>query len=223
MTDRSCSNAAVRSAASTASVASDCVLVTLVDRTRRERKWDVDHNSLLRALQVYVDECLRPTWGVSARLRWSTDFVPDAWALVLVDGEDERTLGYHHLTVAGFPMAVVSVGAVRRAGKSVAALAAHELAEMLVNPSGNVLVQRPHGRLYALEICDPVKDLTFALAGVPVADFVLPGWFMIAGTWRYRAPDGRLDWMGAVRQPFQVHATGYVATVIGGRWTRQER
>lgn len=205
------------------SVGDHCVTVALVDRTRRERNWGIDRARLLAALQAYIDRCVGPAWGVAAALRWAPDFVRGAWALVFVDEAEEHgaSLGYHQLTVAGFPMGVVPVGAIRRAGKAISALAAHELAEMLVNPAGNVLVQRPNGGLFALEICDPVRDLTFPIDGVDLTDFVLPGWFLMAGTWRYRAPDGRLDWMGRVRRPFELHPTGYVATVVGGRWRRQ--
>jgi hypothetical protein len=193
----------------------------LIDRTRKEREWGVDRTTLLAGLQAYVDRCVGPVWGVSAELRWAADFAPGAWALVFVDEVARATLGYHQLTAAGFPMGVVPVGAVRRARKSISSLAAHELAEMLVDPAGNVLVQRPGGRLYALEICDPVKDLTYTVDRIEVANFVFPGWFLMAGTWRYRAPDGRLDWMGSLRRPFELHPAGYATTVIGGQWRRQ--
>lgn len=202
------------------------VSVVLIDRTRKEREWGVGRAPLLRALHAYVNRCVGPVWGVSATLRWAADFTPGAWALVFVDeapraGAPAGTLGYHQLTQAGFPMGVIPVGAVRRAGKSVSALASHELAEMLVDPAGNVLIQKPGGRLYALEICDPVKELTFPIDDVPVANFVFPAWFLMAGTWRYRAPDGRLDWMRSLGAPFQVHRAGYAATLVGGQWRRQ--
>jgi hypothetical protein len=152
------------------------------------------------ALQCQVDEDFGHVWNVDARLELLPKTKPkddryrDYWALILLDSETQilapnspprkakpRQLGYHDLTSAGLPLAKVFVGTTEKERTDWVHTASHELLEMLADPdlSQVVLVHpdAPRLRIYAREVCDPVKPLGYVKCGARVSDFVYPAWF----------------------------------------------
>jgi hypothetical protein len=175
----------------------------------------VDLDRLLRALQTFVDRCVAPVWGTPANLVRSTGFVRGMWALVFRDKADRRgQVAYHDLTPDGFPVAKVFVTSARESGRSLSAVASHELVEMLVDPAIN-LWSRGKGRrtLYAYEAADPVDGLEFKINGLPMADFVYPSYFEGFRT----VGSAQFDYLDRVRRPFRPVRDGYQIVLRSGQ------
>jgi len=70
----------------------------------------IDLNTLINAMQEYVDKHVAPIWGTPAKLVKSKDFVKDAWAMVFLDDADQPgALAYHDLTPDRLPLSKVFV------------------------------------------------------------------------------------------------------------------
>ena len=189
--------------------------VCVVDKSTKQ--FGVAPEALVAALQRYADEHLFPVWGVTGVLELAGEVRPGALGLVLLDEADAaQALGYHDLTPDGLPMSKVFVATTLRDGQRPSVTAAHELAEMLVDPALDVTVQGPDGVVYAYEICDPVEGSELEIDGVPLASFVYPSWFQ-AG-W----PPGsvQFDHLGAVSAPFGLLPHGYMPVFEKGKWSR---
>src|SRR5437870_9189376 len=158
----------------------------------------VDLDRLLGGLQKFVDRHLAPVWGTPARLVRASGFVRRAWAMVFLDDADVKdALAYHDLTPDGFPLAKIFVRTTLRNGDKVSVSAAHELAEMLVDPAINLASTGPKNMLYAYETADPVESEEFPLDGVPMTDFVYPSYFEA-----FRKPGStKFDHLGKLRRP----------------------
>src|SRR5438105_9225671 len=73
-------------------------------------EWGVDLDTLIKAMQEYVDKHVAPVWGTPARLIKSEDFVKGAWAMVFLDDTDRADwFGYHDLTPDGLPLSKIFV------------------------------------------------------------------------------------------------------------------
>jgi len=177
----------------------------------------VDLDRLLGALQKFVDRHLAPVWGTPARLVRASGFVRRAWAMVFLDDADVKdALAYHDLTPDGFPLAKIFVRTTLRNGDKVSVSAAHELAEMLVDPAINLASTGPRNMLYAYETADPVESEEFPVDGVPMTDFVYPSYFEA-----FRKPGStKFDHLGRLRRPFQILPGGYQIVYRNGRWTQ---
>lgn len=177
----------------------------------------VDFAKLVAALQRYVDDFVTPVWGTPARLVQTTGFRKQAWALALLDEADvANALGYHDLTPDGLPLSKVFVRTTLDDGGKVSVTASHELVEMLVDPAINLCAIGPGNTIYAYETADAVEELSFAVDGVPMSDFVYPAWFE-----GFRTPgSARFDHMRRVKRPFQITAGGYMSVFKNGRWTQ---
>src|SRR5262245_32146831 len=80
----------------------------------------VNLDALITAMQTYVDKFVTPVWGTPAKLKKTTGFVPNTWALVFLDDADtEGALAYHDLTPDGFPLSKVFVRTTINAGEVV--------------------------------------------------------------------------------------------------------
>ena len=103
------------------------------------------------------------------------------------------------------------------AGEAWQAAVSHALLEMLADPLVNLsAVGRFQGKpdLFALEVCDPVAGDDYEVAGVPVANFVLPSWFTPGPL-----PDAQLvDFLGRLTDPFTLSPGGHFGycTELGG-------
>ena len=200
----------------------------------------IDLDTLIKAMQLYVDQCVAPIWGTPAKLIKSDCFVEGDWAIVFLDDTDRPgDWAYHDLTPGGLPLSKVFVRTIRREKQSVSVLASHELVEMLVDPAINIMTTGPdlytsyvHENadpndkvvihestaekiFYAYESADPVQDLTFEVNGVKMSDFVYPAYFE-----EFHQPGSvKFDYMSKVKRPFQILAGGYQTIFRNGRWS----
>src|SRR5437879_8908014 len=161
----------------------------------------VDLDSLISAMQVFVDEHVAPVWGTPAKLVKSTDFVNGAWAMVFLDDADQPgALAYHDLTPDGLPESKVFVKTTLENNDLVSVSASHELVEMLVDPATNLMTTGPDPKaVYAYESADPVESLSFPVDGIPMSDFITPAYFEV-----FRKPGSvRFDYMNRVKKPFE--------------------
>jgi hypothetical protein len=177
----------------------------------------VDLDQLIDAMQKYVDKCIAPVWGTPARLVKSTGFVKGAWAMVFLDGARVKDAeGYHDLTPDGLPLAKVFVKPTLEGGDKISVCASHELVEMLVDPSINLMTTGPDRHaIYSYESADPVEEETFNIDGIPMSDFVYPAYFETF----HKTGSVRFDHCRKVRRPFQLLPGGYQQIFKRGRWT----
>lgn len=177
-----------------------------------------DLETLVAAMQAYVDEAIVPVWHTPAKLVRTTGFIEGAWAMVFLDDADQPgALAYHDLTPDGWPLAKVFVRTSIQNGDQVSVAASHELVEMLVDPAINLMSTGPDKTaMYAYESADPVEQLSFAVRGVAMSDFVYPSYFE-----DFRKPGStRFDHMGRVDRPFQILPGGYQIVFENGKWSQ---
>jgi len=195
---------------------------------------DISLEKLVAALNTFVHDHVAPVWGTPANLVVAQGFVKDAWAIVFLDDADQDgALAYHDLTPDGLPLAKVFVRTTKNAGASLSVATSHELVEMLVDPAINLWASGPDPlAMYAYESADPVEELSFAVDGVDMSDFVYPSYFEV-----FREPNSvRFDHLGKVTQPFELLSGGYQIVQKGGvqsqtfgssykesRFTREDR
>jgi hypothetical protein len=176
----------------------------------------VDFDDLVAAMQVFVDDHVAPVWGTRAKLVKAKDLKPGKWAMVFVDHADHaRALARHDLTPDGLPMARVFVKTTLANNNLVSVAATHELVEMLVDPAINIVTMRKGSNLvYQYETADPVEDLHFPVNGIPMTNFVYPTYFE-----EFHKPGSvKFDHLGALSEPFQIHAGGYQGVLKNGKW-----
>jgi hypothetical protein len=178
----------------------------------------VDLDSLIAAMQAYIDNNIVPIWGTPAKLIKTTDFQAGAWAMIFLDNADQAgALAYHDLTPDGLPESKVFVKTTLDNGDLVSVSASHELVEMLVDPAINMLTTGPdRTTVYAYESADPVEALSFPVNGIAMSDFVYPSYFE-----DFRQPNSvQFDQMNQVTQPFQILQGGYQLTLTNGQWNQ---
>lgn len=167
------------------------------------------------ALQTQVSRDFAATWGTDARLRLAGRPAEDEEALYLLDDvAPPDALG----RAGGRPCGFVLLRPCLEAGESWQVAASHELLELLADPLLNLAAQGLYQGVpawFALEVCDPVANDEYEIAGVPVANFVLPTWFQPGPL-----PDEALvDFLGRLADPFTLAPAGqalYCTEV--GRW-----
>lgn len=196
-----------------------------------------DFDSLISALQRYVDEHLAPVWGTPAKLVKTTKPRGNAWTLLFVDTANalrkiradlEKIFGKnivneieaYHL-VNGRPVALVFVKnvladrTVPRIRDKISLAASHELAEMLVDPGNNLWSEDGNGRLYAYEVCDAVEAKYFRVNGLAMTDFLYPAYFE-----RFHKPNSApFDHLKKVKHPFHILKDGYAPVRKAGKLT----
>lgn len=153
---------------------------------------------------------------------------PQGWAPLVAfeqaDQADAAYEGYHDLDEQGRPygrafLSAIPGGAILHdpsgAGASLAAVLAHEAAEMALDLMANAWIDAPftdpatmHAySQIALELADPVQELTYQISveGVPVdfSNFIYPAWF------DRRAAAVPFDHMGALKTPLTLAPGGY--------------
>jgi hypothetical protein len=177
-------------------------------------------DSLVAALQRFVNDHVVPVWGTPARLTRTKGFKKGSWAFVFLDTADSpNALAYHDLTPDGFPLSKVFVKTIADDGASLTVAASHELVEMLVDPAINMLTTGPDPKAaYAYEAADPVEAdaLSFKVNGFAMTDFIFPSYFE-----GFRKPHStKFDHQGKVSKPFQVLAGGYQIVFKNGKWSQ---
>jgi hypothetical protein len=178
----------------------------------------VDLNKLISAMQNYVDNFVAPVWGTPAKLQKSTGFLKGAWAVVFLDNADQAgALAYHDLTPDGLPISKVFVKTTLDDKQLVSVSASHELVEMLVDPAINMMTTGPDPKLmYAYESADPVEELSFAVDGIEMSDFVLPSYFESF----HKTGSVQFDHLDKVTKPFEVLTGGYQIIFKNGKWSQ---
>ena len=170
----------------------------------------------LPALQTQVHRDFAPIWGTDADLTFvptNSNPAPGTWWLTVFDNSDVAdALGYHDLTPDGLPIGKVFAGSDIQFGQSWTVTASHELLEMLGDPDINLTVfvqdSNTAGKLYAYEVCDTCEadDLSYAINGVQVSDFVYPAWFE-----SFRAAGStQFDYQKKINAPLQLLSGGYI-------------
>ena len=178
----------------------------------------VNLDSLIAAMQEYIDRFIVPVWATPAKLVKTTGFKPNHWAIVFLDDADvPGALAYHDLTPDGLPLSKVFVKTTIANGDLVSVSTSHELVEMLVDPAINLMSTGPDPKaVYAYESADPVEAFTFNVKGIPMSDFVYPSYFEV-----FRKPNStRFDHMKKVTQPFEILDGGYQIIFKDGQWTQ---
>src|SRR5947209_13045682 len=103
-----------------------------------------------------------------------------AWVMYFQDGLDQPGAAGYHDDSSGVPAAYIDTG------QDPQFTGSHELAEMLVDPTGNSFYAAPppdpadNGKQVQIldEVCDPCEDQSFAIVldGVPLSDFITPNY-----------------------------------------------
>jgi hypothetical protein len=176
----------------------------------------VDFDALVAAMQAFVDDHVAPVWGTPAKLVKSTHMLPDHWSMVFLDHADHaHALAVHDLTPDGMPLARVFVGTTLKHNELVSVSASHELVEMLVDPSINLVTMHPHSKLiYGYESADPVEEMSFLIDGIAMTNFVYPTYFESF----HKRRSVQFDHLNALTAPFEIHAGGYQGVYKGGKW-----
>lgn len=188
--------------------------------------WGVDPVACTNMLQAYVDRCVGPVWGVAGKFQLVDKIAPGHWGFIFQDEDpEEGALGHHFLTPDGFPCTIVGVQTTLSDGELVSVTAAHEAAEMLVDPGIAMAFQAPDGSWYAAEVCDAVEEDTFdlevqdstgATVKVPTSNFVTPAYFE---AFRAALPGKqKYDYLGKLTAPFSLDKGGYMPVEQGGKW-----
>lgn len=170
------------------------------------------------ALQTQVSRDFAPLWGIDARLRVCT--TPDDGDEVIWLTDDVRQANVllptlsSSTAIATRPTGVVLI----ERNEPWQITASHEVLELLVDPLLRLAAearQQDEPAWMALEVCDPVAGESYEIDEVPVANFVLPSWFLTDPL-----PDEMLvDFLGRLADPLTLVPTGCAAwSVAPGCW-----
>jgi len=181
----------------------------------------VDWKQLIAALDEYANAVFAPVWGTPAKIidAGNGPAIPSGhWGILFLDDADSPgALGYHDLTPDGLPLSKVFVRTTLADGQKVSVTAAHELAEMLVDPGIQLGAIGPDGQTwYAYEMSDAVEREEFTVNGVAMSNFVYPAWFEA-----FRVPGSvKFDHLGTCTSPFELRPGGYMPVFRNGNWTQ---
>lgn len=174
------------------------------------------------AIQVQVQRDLGPAWGVEASVYACPSLEqvpPGAWPVIVTNRRRLRVDGFHFV-MSGMPFGVVG-----NDPKKLSMGLSHEIAEMLVDPSGQRTIAGPALQPvgapsrgagpgatpdattvdYFVEVCDVCEDNDYDINGIRVSDFVLPGYYD-----HDRARFQGYSFTGDVTAPRQVLESGYI-------------
>jgi hypothetical protein len=165
----------------------------------------VPFDKLTAALQAFYDKCFLPVWGYPVQLYNTDKPAAGDWLFYYLDDADDKSLGYHDLTLNGQPISRTFVRSTKQAGEKVSTTACHELCEMVLDPLVNIWAEAPDGTEYAYEACDAVEEDSFLVNGVPMSNFLTPAWFE-----PFQHPPGtKFDYLGKLSRPFTLRPGGY--------------
>ena len=162
------------------------------------------------ALQKQASRDLAPIWEVSATVD-AFDKLEDVplgyWPIVVRDNIGYDAAGIH-LDQDGQPFTLVNTS------DDWSLTASHEVLEMLIDPFGNGVVagdspKSDQGRVeFLVEACGPSETAEFGYTvnGILVSDFYTPNFFD-----PIQAPGVRYSFTGALTEPRQVIAGGYLS------------
>lgn len=178
----------------------------------------------LLAYNEHVANLYRAGWSAAKDIRVVQYDGPtresDSVVTILDDGLKANVLGYHDMFNDGVPYARVFADRCTRSLVPLSVVVSHEIADMIVNPTGNLAAVDASGRTWALEVSDAVETLWYKSdKGVPLSNFVTPLFFLPRAD---KIPNARFDFMGKIDAPFHVAPGGYrqIQTLLGWRAER---
>ena len=186
----------------------------------------------IRAVNRQVTEDFMPIWGSGYRCKLhASPFAPDqpdviqkdpvqAEAVVYLvdDANIAGALGYHDLNNAEVPVGFVFTNL----GDWTVTFS-HEVLELIVDPTVNILVPGPDPRapndpnawlLHTYEVCDAVERTEYVIDGIAVSNFVTPMYFAEGD-----APGTRNDFLGVGVDSFGVTPGSHLGTVDPSNFT----
>src|SRR5215470_17263003 len=170
-----------------------------------------DAASMTQAIASQIRLDVAPLWDrAPAAVVFYTDTsaIPaTAHVITITDSIKDQPagiLGYHTEDQGGKLWGIVAAqpelsngGKVTTGDWSVSSVLSHEVLEMFVDPNCCLWGSNGRGRVYTLEVCDPVEAPTYEVNGVSVSNFVTPAWF------DPQAPSGsQFDRLGILSAPF---------------------
>ena len=82
---------------------------------------------------------------------------------------------------------------------------------LLLDPAINLWgMDNDKGEMHAYEACDAVEATTYEIDGVTVSNFQFASW------WEFKRPNGKYDFLGECRKPFEILPGGYSLVMRGG-------
>lgn len=168
------------------------------------------------ALQTQVSRDFAATWGMNAQLRVTDTPTAEEEVLFLLD--DARQAEAHDPFPCERPWGFVFLRPCLETGEAWQSVVSHELLEMLADPLIHLAVAGRYQEapaLFAVEVCDPVAGDGYEIDDVPLANFVLPSWFLA----RPLRDEILVDFLGRLSDPYTLTPTGcaLVGTEVG-RW-----
>jgi hypothetical protein len=111
----------------------------------------------------------------------------------------------------GLPLMKVFAETTKEDKASLAEVCSHEMLEAAVDPTPmkapRTATNAARGRIYIVEVGDPVQECGYDVNGQTVADFALPAWF---GMPQSEHPD-QMSFRSSVAEPFQLAPGGYIS------------
>jgi hypothetical protein len=178
--------------------------------------FNVNLPSLVHALQTHVSRDFAKVWNIDALLEISTEPLPGAWPIYLLDHSDVNgALGYHDAP-NGVPVGKVFIGDDLKYNLSPTVTLCHELDEMLLDAYVNLGVQIGGTSWVANEACDPVEAdrLGYQIDGFQMSDFLTPNWFE-------PSVKGIYDFGKHLTAPLQLFTGGYCSVWTPQGWTQK--
>jgi hypothetical protein len=169
------------------------------------------------AIAVQLARDVAPAWGlVAPRVQVAVyrdldDLPANVLPIVILPSTDVAgDYGYHGEMPDGrFYARVFTRGLTR---DEISRTISHEAIEAFIDPTCNRWVDAPDGRLYALEVVDPVAAdgyvIELAGASIVVSDFVLPAWFDTATPATFST-----DYLGRLKGAWRTRPSGYAQVI----------
>jgi hypothetical protein len=186
---------------------------------------DADAQAAIRAVNRQVLEDFQPIWGSAyiSKLHAAAPLVngqpvedmkvPAEAVIYLVDQPSiPGALGYHDMNNAEVPVGFVFTDL----GDWTVTLS-HEVLELIVDPTVNILVPGPDPRtsappgawlFHTYEVCDAVERTEYHIDGIAVSNFVTPNYFREGN-----APGTRNDFLGVGVDSFGVTPGSHLGTI----------
>jgi hypothetical protein len=180
-----------------------------------------DARLMVEACNIQMQRHAAPAWGklpMPVLFYEMVTMVPrDGDLIVIMDSPDEAdALGYHSETPDGRVYGKVFVdpildagGAILSGALSVSCILSHEVLEQFIDPDLNLWADDGRGKLYALEVSDPVEADSYKVKVgrrlVAVSDFVFPEWYD-----RENRRGTRYNQLKTLKGPFTMRKGGYV-------------
>jgi hypothetical protein len=210
------------------------MLIAILNQSTKIK--DAEASRMTQAVATQVRRDAAPIWDrAPASVIYYGTFAPgttqmpsnvpeQAHGITIVDdipNEPKGVLGYHTEDQGGKLWGIVAAspsldnGAKALTGDwSVSSILSHEVLEMYVDPNCNLWASDGNGKVYSVEVCDPVEAPTYAVKGVSVSNFVTPAWFDPLAD-----ENGRIDFDngGLLSKPFTCLKGGYMVYASEGK------